>query len=78
MAGCAVCGGGMIVKSRDYVSRRRLAYICAYHHQRGRSVCDNGLEVPMMATDDAVLSTIEASVLHPAVIQATVRKALVF
>jgi len=45
----------MIVKSRDYGSRRKFAYTCAYHHQRGRSVCDNGLEVPMVVTDREVL-----------------------
>jgi hypothetical protein len=76
LATCAVCGGGMIVKSRDYGSRRKLAYTCAYHHQRGRSVCDNGLEVPMVATDHEVLSTIETGVLHPAGVDATIRKAL--
>ena len=55
LATCSVCGGGMIVKSRDYGSRRKFAYTCAYHHQRGRSVCDNGLEVPMVVTDREVL-----------------------
>jgi hypothetical protein len=39
-------------------------------------VCDNGLEVPMVATDHEVLSTIETGVLHPAVVDATIRKAL--
>ena len=76
LATCAVCGGGMIVKSRDYGSRRKFAYTCAYHHQRGRSVCENGLEVPMVATDHEVLSTIETRVLHPAVVDATIRKVL--
>lgn len=46
------------------------------YHDRYRSVCHNGLEVPMLVTDEAVLTTIETNILHPSVIDATIGKAL--
>src|SRR5881397_1821814 len=52
-AQCALCGGSMMARSRDYGSRRRYSYLCGYHHQRGRTVCVNGLESPMDTTDHA-------------------------
>jgi hypothetical protein len=40
----------MIVRSHDY-RRRRYVYRCAYHHQRGRAVCGNALEAPMVTKE---------------------------
>jgi hypothetical protein len=55
----------MMARSRDYGSRRRYGYLCGYHHQRGRTVCVNGLEAPMDTTDHAVLASVEHDLLRP-------------
>jgi len=33
-AQCAVCGGSLMARSRDYGSARKFGYLCGYHHQR--------------------------------------------
>jgi hypothetical protein len=45
--------------------RRAYFYACTSYHQRGHSVCRNGLDVPMEAFDAAVLTAIERDVLRP-------------
>ncbi len=70
------CGGGMIVRSRDYGRTRRFAYACHYHHARGRSVCGNGLEAPMEAADRRVLSAIESELMRPGIVERAIREAL--
>ena len=68
-AQCAICGGSLMARSRDYGSTRKFGYLCGYHHQRGRTVCVNGLEAPMEATDYAVLASIERDLLRPEVVE---------
>jgi site-specific DNA recombinase len=76
LAACARCGGGLIARSRDYGRVRRYSYVCGYWHNRGTSVCTNGLEAPMPVTNHAVLTAFEREILHPKVIQRTIQKAL--
>ncbi len=76
MAQCGWCGGSLIVRSRASGARRVFAYICSYHHLRGRTVCQNGLVLPMDPTNETVLRVIEQQVLSPEVVHGTVRKVL--
>ena len=76
LAGCARCGGGLVVRSRDYGNRRRFAYLCSYYHHRGASACANGLEAPMEIANREVLSTVEADLLRPEVVDSAIVKAV--
>ena len=73
--GAESCGGSMYVKSRSHIKKRAYFYGCTSFHLRGSSVCANSLEVPMPASDVAVLSAIEQDVLRPEVVTSTLRKA---
>ena len=75
-AQCALCGGSMMARSRDYGSRRRYSYLCGYHHQRGRTVCVNGLEAPMDTTDHAVLASVEHDLLRPEIVERAIELAI--
>src|SRR6267143_4228248 len=75
-AQCAVCGGSLMARSRDYGSTRKFGYLCGYHHQRGRTVCVNGLEAPMEATDHAVLASIERDLLRREVVERAIEFAI--
>jgi site-specific DNA recombinase len=76
LATCSCCGGGMIVRSRDFHNHRRYAYTCGYFHARGRSVCQNSLEAPMSDANHTVLETIRQDLLRRDVLEATMRKAV--
>jgi site-specific DNA recombinase len=76
LARCGGCGGSMYVKSRQHGKKRACFYGCTSFHLRGSSVCSNSLEVPMPASDLAVLKAIETDILQPEVITATLRKTL--
>ena len=65
-----------MARSRDYGSRRRYSYLCGYHHQRGRTVCVNGLEAPMDTSDDAVLASIEHDLLRPEIVERAIELAI--
>src|SRR5581483_8951754 len=73
---CATCGGGMFVHSRSHGSARAFFYACTSYHKRGRAVCGDHLEAPMLAADDAVLDRLQRYVLHPKVVERAIRKAL--
>src|SRR5206468_1562139 len=75
-AQCAICGGSLMARSRDYGSTRKFGYLCGYHHQRGRTVCVNGLEAPMEATDHAVLASIERDLLPPEIVERAIEFAI--
>ncbi len=76
MATCDRCGGGMIVTSRDWKTRRKFAYACGYYTGRGSTVCANFLEAPMEATNREVLSGFQRDFLRPELVDESVRKAL--
>ena len=62
LARCAVCNGGLFVKTarRGPVGHEQcvFSYACTSHHQKGRSVCANGLRMPMSTADTAVLAAL--------------------
>ena len=72
---CGVCGGGMSVRSRSHGRVRAYYYVCTAYHTRGRSVCENGYDLPMGATNDVVLETIGDRLLSPDIIQAAIERA---
>jgi hypothetical protein len=76
LARCGVCNGSLYVKTRSHGRKRAYFYGCTSFHLRGSSVCTNSLEVPMPASDAAVLAAIEQDVLRPEIITAALRKAL--
>ena len=57
LARCGVCGGSLVVRSRSHGGRRAFFYGCTSYHHRGRTVCTNTLEMPMLAADEAVLES---------------------
>jgi site-specific DNA recombinase len=70
---CGVCGGGMFIHTGP---RRAPSYGCMAYHTRGRTVCANNLEVPLEATDHAVLNAVEHDVLRVEVLETALYKAL--
>ncbi|PYR18098.1 MAG: hypothetical protein DMF98_26175, partial [Acidobacteria bacterium] len=75
-AQCAVCSGSLMARSCDYGSTRKFGYLCGYHHQRGRTVCVNGLEALMEATDHAVLASLERDLLRREVVERAIEFAI--
>ncbi len=77
---CAICGGNLTVlggKNGSGAKRRPVYYYgCSYRHNRGETVCTNDHRVQMPALDDAVLESVEHSILSPEAITYTVEKAL--
>jgi DNA invertase Pin-like site-specific DNA recombinase len=73
---CASCGSGMEARSRSHGSRRAVFYGCTAYHRRGTAVCRNAFVAPIEAAESAVLSAMEASLLHPRVLEAAVHRAV--
>src|SRR5881296_3931073 len=65
-----------MARSRDYGSTRKFDYLCGSHHQRGRTVCVNGLEAPMEATDHAVLASLERDLVRGEVVERAIEFAI--
>src|SRR5881296_4239092 len=65
-----------MARSRDYGSTRKFGYLCGYHHQRGRTVCVNGLEAPMDTADHAVLASVEHDLLRPEIVERAIELAI--
>ena len=76
LARCGVCGGSIYVKSRSHGRTRKHFYGCTSFHQRGRSMCSNGAELPMDCVDALVLDAIESRILAPEVIEQAIGLAL--
>jgi site-specific DNA recombinase len=72
LARCASCGGSLIAHVTSDHSRRFPYYICSTFSNRGRTVCANGLALPMAAADVAVLDRFEQILVAPVVIDAAI------
>jgi hypothetical protein len=59
----------MTVRSSSHGRRRFHYFICASYDHRGRTVCANGVPLPMDAADDAVLTKIRDYVLDPKIVE---------
>jgi len=62
---CALCSGGLHVRSRSHGRRRAFFYACTSHYSRGPEVCSHVDQWPMEEIDREVLATIAGDVLSP-------------
>jgi DNA invertase Pin-like site-specific DNA recombinase len=76
LARCGTCGGGMLVKSRAHGRRRSFRYGCSSYHLRGRSVCTNGVDLPMDEAHAEILDAVEQDILAPDVVDMAIAEAL--
>lgn len=73
---CKTCHGSLCVQSERRNARRTDYYACTTHVRRGAAVCAEAMYAPMEALDRAILTAIEADVLHPIVLTKALEKAL--
>jgi len=73
---CGVCGGSMCVLTRSHGHQRVPFWGCMVRKQRGQAVCPNTLEVPLAATDHAVLKSVEHDLLNVAAVETALFKAM--
>jgi DNA invertase Pin-like site-specific DNA recombinase len=73
---CGLCGGSMSVLTRSHGHQRTAFWGCMVRKQRGRAVCPNTLEVPLEATDRAVLESVKHDVLRVEVVETAFFKAM--
>ena len=73
---CACCGASMTVRSSHRGKRRHFDFICASYDHRGRTVCANGLPLPMAEADEAILTKMADFVLAPEVVEGAILDAI--
>jgi DNA invertase Pin-like site-specific DNA recombinase len=74
LAKCTECGGSLVALTRDAKKEQRVPfYGCAYHHQRGKTVCRNGLLIKQSILDHAVLDALTAALDERLIAQAVDR-----
>lgn len=73
---CAQCGGSLVIGSRRGAQSRHFAYVCAYHRERGDTVCTNALHAPMVAADTAILDACARELFHPDVVGGLVEEVM--
>jgi site-specific DNA recombinase len=72
---CALCRGGLHVRSRSHGRRRAFFYACTSHYNRGPEVCSHVDQWPMDAIDREVLAAIAGDVLRPDLVEDVVATA---
>ena len=73
---CGECGNGLIVKSRSHGRGRAYFYGCGGYHNRGRTVCSNYTEIPMMDANGIVIEALLDDVLDLRMLEDSVDEAL--
>ena len=73
---CSECGSGIEARSRRHGARRVMFYGCSGYHRKGVTVCRNSLTLPMDVVDNAVMTTVEESLLRPDLVELALNKAL--
>ena len=76
LAQCGVCGSSMKVRTRSHRQFRAKFYGCSGYHDRGRTVCPNGADIPMEDADLMVLEAVLDDVLTPDLVDEAVTEAL--
>jgi len=76
LALCRRCGGSLKALSRSHGRTRKMFYGCAGYHDRGKTVCTNGANVPMTDADDIVIEALLDDVLDERMIADAVEEAL--
>jgi DNA invertase Pin-like site-specific DNA recombinase len=72
---CALCRGGLHVRSRSHGRRRAFFYACTSHYNCGPEVCPHVEQWPMEAIDREVLAAIAGDVLKPELVDEVVAAA---
>lgn len=73
---CGLCGGSLVVASRDMKKRRRHVYACSNNRFRGSTVCANNLWAPLETADREILGAIGRDLLRSEVVSAALTQAL--
>jgi DNA invertase Pin-like site-specific DNA recombinase len=75
---CGRCGGSLEVRSRkgSKGKPRVFFYACSSYYRRGKSVCGNNLELPLVDAETAVLNVLESELLTPAFVDDVCRRVL--
>jgi site-specific DNA recombinase len=73
---CGLCGGSLVVASRDMKKRRKYVYACSHNRFRGSVVCSNNLWAPMELADREILGAIGRDLLRPKIVSAALVQAL--
>ena len=76
LALCGCCGGPLRVRSRSHGNGRKQFYGCSAYHERGRTVCENGADVPMTDANDIVIEALLDDVLDETMIAEAVDAAV--
>ena len=76
LALCGYCGGPLRMRSRAHGTGRKHFYGCAGYHERGRTVCTNAADVPMLEADDIVIEALLDDVLTEDLVTDAVDEAL--
>lgn len=83
LTGLACCGAcrndarsGLMGHSGTSGRRRMHYYVCTGFHNKGRTICSNGLPLPMREADDAVLTKLREFVLRPDIVEGALTDAL--
>ncbi len=76
LALCGCCGGSLKVRSREHGIGRKQFYGCSGYHERGRTVCANSADVPMVDADDIVIEALLDDVLDAQLLEDSVSEAL--
>ena len=76
LALCGCCGGSLKVRSRAHGTGRKQFYGCSGYHERGRTVCTNVADVPMVDADDIVIEALLDDVLDERLLEDSVNEAL--
>jgi hypothetical protein len=71
---CSECGGSITIVSGHCRKRKDSRYGCSMHAQRGDSQCRNGLLIRRRELESQLLAGLQARVLHPAVVDYTLRR----
>lgn len=74
-ARCALCGGGLHVRSHKSGTRRAFSYACTSHYAKGPTVCPHVERWPMADLDREVLAAVMGDVLSPHLVDAVVEQA---
>jgi site-specific DNA recombinase len=75
MARCGLCGGTMIVHSRQHGRQRAFFYACSSFEKRGRIVCPNSLKMWLQVADEAILEKLRQELLDPEILEAAAARA---
>ena len=71
-----LCGASFEARSRTHGRRRVSFYGCSAYHRKGTSVCANNLSVPAHVLEEAVLRSVEETILDPDIVQAAIERAV--